>query len=229
MFRHLPKPNLPKLELQEINGMRYYKTPSGVLIPSVTTILSTIDKPELRKWKAKVGEAESKRVSKHATDRGHLIHNLCEKYLNNEKIDRDSIMPNIWAVFVKLKPFLNKLNDIRCLETSLYSEKLQIAGTVDCIATYNDTTLVVCDFKGSNKKKTIEQIPGYCLQVTAYAELYKEHTGIEISDAIIAMTVEQDNPSIFHIQVLDYRQLLFETISKFFINNSVINKDVNNG
>lgn len=39
---------------KDIGGKRYYETPSGKLLPSVTTILSILDKPALIQWSANV-------------------------------------------------------------------------------------------------------------------------------------------------------------------------------
>jgi hypothetical protein len=69
-----------------INGKRHYEvtTKDGVIIgafPSITTILSeTQDKTFLKKWKDRVGDAEAYKISVDATERGNVMHRLCELY-----------------------------------------------------------------------------------------------------------------------------------------------------
>lgn len=202
------------LEVTEVNDIRYYKAPSGALLPSVTSVLGSIDNPGITKWRKNVGEKKAEQIRQRAVDRGHEIHSLCESYLKDEKIDKLKMMPFIYALFLSIRPHLNKISNIKCLETCLYSEKLGIAGRVDCIANYNDT-LMVLDFKGSTKPKKLEQITNYCLQACAYALLYENMTGILITDAIIIMAVEQDIPLTFPIKVLDYKEQLLHVINQF--------------
>ena len=54
-------------------------------------------------------------------------------------------------MFQSAKSTLNRINNINCLETFLYSHYLGLAGRVDCIAEF-DGELAVIDFKTSTKK-----------------------------------------------------------------------------
>ena len=214
MFNHVNNYNLPVLEVQEINGFRYYKSPNGIMLPSITTVLGSKENPSLDRWKKSIGEKEAGKISKRAIDRGHIIHELCEKYLKNEPINKNSVMPWIWAMFLTIRPFLDKLSNIHCLETTLYSEKLGIAGRVDCIADYESKTAVV-DFKGSTKEKTIDHIENYCLQITAYSLMFEELTLIPIKKSFIMMAIEHEAPKLFSIKPDDYKNKLFQIINSF--------------
>lgn len=214
MFNHIEN-YFPLLPVEEVKGIRYYRAPSGALLPSVTSVLGAVEKPEIIKWRAKVGEKKSEQIRQRATDRGHIIHDMCEAYLKNEPINKSKVMPYVYALFLSIKPYLNKISDIRCLETCLYSEKIGIAGRVDCIGVYDDL-LMVMDFKGSTKVKTLEQIPNYCMQACAYSLLYEDMSGIHIDNAIIIMAVEQDKPLIFKIKTADYKDHLLQLIADFY-------------
>lgn len=222
MFDHITPFNFPQLEVIEKNGFRYYVSPNRILLPSVTTVLGATEHPTLKLWKKRVGEKESTKISKRAADRGNIIHSLAEKYLNNEKINKNDVMPWIWALFLQIKPFLDKMGTIYCLEQCLYSEILRIAGRVDCIG-YFENKLIVIDFKGSTKPKKLEHIENYCCQATAYSLMFNEmhrNVGIvnsAISEAIIVIAVEQDVPQFFHISISDYSTRLLQLIQNFHI------------
>ena len=47
---------------------------------------------------------------------------------------------------------MNKIDNIRALEATMYSDHLRLAGQADCIAEY-DGRLSIIDFKTSKKKK----------------------------------------------------------------------------
>jgi genome maintenance exonuclease 1 len=46
------------------------------------------------------------------------------------------------------------------------------------------------DFKGSTKAKRIEDIENYFLQATAYAIMWQERTGIQVSQIVILISCE---------------------------------------
>ena len=121
------------------------------------------------------------------------MHSLCENYLNNEVVSESE--PN-YTLFDSIRPFLNNINNIRCLETQLYSDYLKVAGTVDCIGDY-DGKLSVIDFKSSSKVKKWEYIHGYFLQTAAYAVMFEERTKIPVTNLVIMIAVENNPPCIF--------------------------------
>jgi genome maintenance exonuclease 1 len=187
-FSHVPV-NLPKLLREEVDGVRCYATPDGKRYPSVTTVLSDYNAESIQAWRKRVGDKAADRISKAATDRGTAVHKLVEDYLNNKTPDLSDCMPNSRAIFGRMKKELNKLNNIHCLEKSLFSHELRLAGTVDCIAEY-DGKLSVIDFKTSTRLKKKTDIRNYFMQAAAYATMYEEMTGNAIDNLIILIGVE---------------------------------------
>jgi hypothetical protein len=100
------------------------------------------------------------------------------------------------VTFGSLKPYLNRINNIHCLETQLYSDYLQVAGTVDCIAEY-DGRLSVIDFKTSKRMKSRDDIHGYFMQTAAYAVMFEERTKIPVDTLVILMSVDDEPAQIF--------------------------------
>jgi len=103
----------------------------------------------------------------------------------------------MWGTVV---PELHNINNIRCLESGLYSDHLEVAGTVDCIAEYKGK-LAVIDFKTSRKVKKREWISNYFMQCAAYSVAFEELTGIPVPKLVVIMGVD-DNP----VQVFEERR-----------------------
>jgi hypothetical protein len=195
MFNHIPLDTvIPKLVQVTDNGTRYYVTPEGFKYPSITTVLSQYNIKHIMEWRARVGEEQANKISRQAAGRGTRIHKICEDYLNNNlpsfknPLDQDN--------FNTFKPILNRINNIRCQETKLYSNHLRIAGTVDCIGEF-DNKLSVIDFKTSSKPKNREQIENYFMQAAAYAIMFEERVGIPVPKIAILISVDDSAPQVF--------------------------------
>lgn len=186
--------DFPKLDrVTNPDGSRLYSTPSGSQYPSVTTITGLLSKRAIIEWRKRVGEEVASAISSKASKRGTAIHKYFEDYLNNK-----IVMPNLVDVpmWNSLTPLLPRINNIHCLETSLYSDHLRVAGTVDCIAEF-DGKLSVIDFKTSSKIKTRDNIQSYFMQCSAYAVAFEERTGIPVSKIVILMGVDNEKPLVF--------------------------------
>ena len=67
-----------------IDGTRYYIVEGNtVAYPSITSVISHINRDKWAKWQKKVGLEEANRVRKHSTTRGTDLHKLFEVYLQN--------------------------------------------------------------------------------------------------------------------------------------------------
>ena len=186
--------DLPKLERDtKPDGTRVYKTPSGKSYPSVTTVTGLHSKAAIMAWRKKVGEEEANRISNRAATRGTRIHNLCESYLLGEHVEADIFDQTI---FKSLIPYLDSINNIHALEDPLYSDHLEVAGTVDCIAEYKGK-LAVIDFKTSARLKSRDDIHGYFMQTSAYAVAFEERTGIPVGKMVVIIGVDDNDPLIF--------------------------------
>ena len=92
MFKH-DLIELPRLE--RIDGaIRLYKTPTGALYPSVTTVIgAAADKSGLDDWIKAIGQEEANKISARAARRGTEVHRLCEDLILNRPIDLRREMP----------------------------------------------------------------------------------------------------------------------------------------
>lgn len=213
-FVGTPKP-IPNIVLKEQpGGKRFYVTPEGNKYPSITTVLSHNPKKWLEEWRSSVGHTKAKKITEDAGFRGDEMHLIFNKYLKNLDVG-SSHLPIPMQLFRMARPYLNKISNIRCLETPIYSDRLKIAGTVDCIADYNNV-LSVIDFKSSTRTKLKENITDYFCQATAYAVMYEELTGEPIDNIVIIISVDQGlSPLIFKETIDKYIKELFKSIKNY--------------
>lgn len=193
MFNHIHL-ELPKLKrVTSDDGTRVYETPTGKKYPSVTTVTGLLKKRAILEWRKKVGDEEANRIASTAARRGTRLHTLCEKHLLNENVSVNMFDQEMWN---SVKPHLSDINNIYALESSLYSNHLEVAGTVDCIAEYKGK-LSVIDFKTSRRVKTRDDIHDYFIQCSAYAVAFEEMTGKPVSRLVVIMGVDNEQPLIF--------------------------------
>ena len=184
-------------ERVEKNGNRYYVTPDGNHYPSITSVLAQQENLGLEAWKARVGEAEAKRISQESAHIGTSVHQMAEFYLSNYIIKLKDEDKKIVDTFNRLRFLLGNINNIVGLEIPLFSDLLRVAGTCDCIAEYNGQ-LSVIDFKTSRKPKKEEWIDDYYMQTFAYKLMFEEMTGIEIQQIVILVAcVESFDVQVF--------------------------------
>ena len=216
LFDHI-NINLPKLERETIDGVRYYKVPEEeefIKLVSITSVTSHKNRQFFADWRQKVGEENANKITKQATSRGTDMHTLCETYLKNEQLPND-ILPISQVLFGIAKPYLNNINNIHALENSLYSKVLGIAGTVDCIAEYNQE-LAIIDFKTSKKPKPRDWIEHYFVQCAAYACMLYELTGIMVKKFVIIMACENGECIVYEeYDKAKYIKLLTKYIREF--------------
>ena len=214
--------NLPELDFdlstETTTSGRRYITPNGEAYPSVTTVLSEYSKKAIMEWRNRVGEEQANKISNQASSRGTRLHTLCEKYLLNElsPLKLQSEMPDAKELFYKIKPQLDKnIGTIYSLEQALYSDKLRLAGRVDCIAEWNGELSVV-DFKTATKEKKEDWIENYFMQCAAYAVMFEERTGTPINQIVIAIAVANGDSQIFVKQKDDYLRGLNYFIYEYY-------------
>ena len=194
-FQHLGfglgRRRLPVLEQYTApDGVRFYNTPTGEKYPSVTTVLSLLGRENIAKWRERVGAENANTIARVAASRGTGVHNRIENYLNNVN-DIQPPTPLVQEMFGSIRPELDRINNIHCQETRMFSHHLRMAGTVDCIGEY-DGRLSVIDFKTSTKPKREEWIHSYFMQCAAYAIMYEELTFIPITQLVVLVAVEED-------------------------------------
>ena len=215
MFNHVEL-DLPQLEREMIDGVRYYKVPTLEELQkfvSITSVISHYSKEKFASWRARVGEEEANKITRKATSRGTDLHTLVEDYLHNRNLS--DVQPISEHLFKIAKPTLNRINNIYTLEGSLYSQYLGVAGTVDCIAEF-DGELAIIDFKTSKQPKPREWIDGYFVQCCAYACMLHELTGLSVKKFVIIMTCENGEVEVYEeYDKAKYIRLLTQYIKKF--------------
>ena len=215
MFNHVDV-NLPVLDRETIDGVRYYDVPDVegyTKLVSITSVTSWINREIFRAWRARVGNEEADKVTKAATSRGTDMHTLTEHYLKNEDLPTVQPLPEI--LFKQSKPQLNLIDNIHALEKSMYSLQLGIAGTVDCIAEY-DGELAIIDFKTSKKPKPRKWIDHYFVQCAAYACMLFELKDIAVKKFVIIMSCENGEVKVYEeYDKAKYIKLLSEYIREF--------------
>lgn len=159
----------------------------------MTSVVGLLKAQQIQEWRNRVGAAEANKISSRASRRGTSIHSLCEDYLLGKNPTADQFDHEM---FKSLVPILDRIDNIHCLETQLYSHHLQVAGTVDCIAEF-DGKLHVIDFKTSSKPKPKDWIHDYFMQTSAYAVMFEELTGIPVGRLLIVMGVDDHEPLVF--------------------------------
>ena len=172
-------------------------------------------------WRKRVGNEVANYVARTAAARGTSIHHMCEDYLNN--VEKD--WPDKWeehkkkflhyALFRVLRDkALVNISDIYAQECGLYSDKYKVAGRVDCIAKYNGV-LSIIDFKTSTRERSDAWNENYYIQGSAYAEMFSERTGIEISQIVILVVTGDGTVLEFIKEKYEYLDALIETVTEW--------------
>jgi genome maintenance exonuclease 1 len=219
MFEHVPV-ELTEMKTENRNGRREYKTPEGINLPSITTVLSILSRESIAKWRKKVGNEEANRISHRASTRGTAVHAIIEKYINNEENFKDGYTPDIIGSFLDLKPILDgRIGRVYAQEAPLYSNHLGVAGRVDCVAEF-DGKLSIIDFKTSMKPKRLDWIKNYFMQESAYAIMWEERTGRPITQLVTIISVDNHDPQIFIEHRDTWVRPLRDTIAQYNAENS---------
>tara|TARA_R100001480_G_scaffold23676_4_gene33962 strand:- start:12 stop:665 length:654 start_codon:yes stop_codon:yes gene_type:complete len=175
------------------NGNRLYRTPSGKAYPSVTTITGQLAKKAIQEWRERIGKEKAAAITAKASKQGTRVHHLCEDYLSNKEFRKKEFDLEMWQ---SIKPELDCIDNIHGLESKLFSDHLEVAGTVDCVGEYKGK-LSVIDFKTSSKFKTKEQIKNYFMQTAAYAVAFEERTKVPVSNLLIIMAVAHEGCVVY--------------------------------
>lgn len=208
---------LCKLNREEYNGRRFYISPSGSRLTSVTTFLGHFKKDIIKQWRQKVGEEEANKISAKASSRGTRFHSLMESYLSNDVgfLERENISFEQKKSFMDMKPVVDRIDNIHYIETMLYSESFGLGGQVDCIADFDGVPSII-DFKTSNKTKREEWITDYFQQCTLYSLMYEEMTGIQCKQIVVLISVDGvSKPQVFVRDRMYYMLDLTKKIKQF--------------
>ena len=214
MFVHVDdSKTLPDLQSKTLSNGRFYKV-NNRWYPSVTTVVNQETAEGIKRWEKRVGLNEAEKIRKQSAWRGTCYHEMVEDYLNNRTGSKDPF-PLVEYIFRSSKSTLDKINNIHTLESTLYSEKLSLAGRVDCIAEYNGE-LAVIDFKTTTKLKKVEWLENYFIQASAYAYMYWELTQCEVKKLVILSVADDGEVQVEErYDKVHYLELLIDLIKKF--------------
>ena len=175
-----------------------YQLASGDVAPSVTTILSILEKPGLHYWIANVTKAgeDWEEVRDAAGRVGTIAHRLIAAHLKGEAPDYHPLacLPDeaeqAEKCFLKYLAWEkeNPLTPVM-IETRLVSEEYRYGGTPDLLAEI-DGEFVLIDFKTGNAV-----YDSYLCQLAAYRKLLEEQ-GWPVADARIVRISPNENDSV---------------------------------
>jgi hypothetical protein len=187
------EPEKPTVEQIEWFDDRFYRVlaPSGErYYPSVTSILSIVNKPFLSRWRGDVGNYEADRRMNHAAWRGSRIHDAIHQLLSVDKEGRRLTVEmagqnghpygqDEWLNIMRFKEFYDIFKpDVIGSEVVVYSVLHEFAGTCD----------LLCNLKAGEYKigsRTKVQIP---------------EDGLYIGDVKTGKSVDDD----YHYQTAAY-------------------------
>lgn len=234
-FEYTPVPRV------EVNGKRFYATPDGNKLPSVTTILDKTKPAEkvqaLNEWRKRVGTERAQQITTEAANRGTRMHSYLEHYVKNGELKDRGTNPFSWASHVMAETVINqgivnRVNEFWGYEVPLYFPSVY-AGTTDAAGVHLNEDAIL-DYKQTNKPKKIEWIEDYFLQLCAYAEAHNELHGTKIKKGVILMCVKPEVDDMGNVLttpeyqefVLEganfdkYRDLWWRRVEQFYLLNT---------
>lgn len=166
--------------------------------PSVTTILSIVNKPQLDIWRGKLGNEEADRLMNEAGDIGTAVHDGIHAMnmggLPDDPLPLVSEILHTYANWAQAN-----IEEILHVEEPVYSHRNRFAGTPDLICRMNgDERLCLIDFKTSKGiwPEMELQLAGYSIAVC------EEHT--EKYQNMRRLIVRLDKENLGKIQVKEF-------------------------
>lgn len=164
----------------------------GVWFPSVTTVMAADPKPWLQVWREKWGE-RAERKMKIAGAVGTAFHDCVEQYLDTRaftvRMDSyDSCIPRVTGMMESwIEWAVNVDGIIDYTELKVISKCYRYSGTLDAVGNVSGLRMTL-DWKTGSRI-----YPEMAMQLAAYAQAYKEQTGIDIKQGMI-VHVSKDKP-----------------------------------
>jgi genome maintenance exonuclease 1 len=190
----------------------------------MTTVLSaTSDKKEsLERWRKRIGYEEAAVITRVASSRGTAMHSLVEDaILGKDWASNAPFDARMLASQIK-KNTLPRMSKLVAMEAQLFSRKLRIAGTVDCISVI-DGLLKVVDWKNSKRIKSSSEIEDYFVQIAGYAQMWFELTGQVIKDGLVVMACDDTvKPIEFEVKIRDWIPKLYQRVEAFHATKSTV-------
>ena len=201
----------PPLSQEQPDGSRLYRHPlTGELAPSVTTIISQINKPRLVGWSARLaaeyaisewdslgelspyGRKEAIRYAHErerdkASDLGTQVHLAIEHFVNGEPFEHSKEVSPFMTSFTRF--LMEKRPEFLRAETTVWNRTYGYAGTADIIAVIDGKTYLA-DWKSG---RSLHSEVGLQLSALAHGEFIITPEGQELEmphiDAVAAIHI----------------------------------------
>lgn len=191
-----------------------YYNKNGEEVPSVTTILKAVNKPQLISWAHFMGtrHVNIESLLENSAKFGNCIHDYLEAYFNNMyyvmmddeiNIDNYKKAVNNFKWFMKGKTFNTEMT-----ETSRSCEKY--GGTLDFYGEFNGKKMLI-DFKTSK-----DVYPTYLLQLGGYYGLIKDEVEVE-GAAILIVNAKRCIMKEINKHQLETYMHIFNKLVDFYI------------
>jgi len=188
----VPRFDYTSMSRQSIDGKRYYSTPTGEKLPSVTTILSATMPQEkidgLNNWRNAVGWQKAQTITTEAANVGTTMHKMLEEHcLGLSKPMGTNLVQKIAYPMAQkiISEGLVNLTECWGTELPLYFPGLY-AGSTDGAGLWKGAECIY-DFKQTNKPKKDEYVTDYFLQLCAYALAHNEIHKTNIRTGVVLM------------------------------------------
>jgi hypothetical protein len=203
------------------SGTRMYEI-GNYKLPSVTTVLgATKNQDFIKKWKARVGEANAEKIKNHSASRGTCMHKYLEHYVVGTNII------DLTPIGQEARPMADKIIEVGLTPVDeYYGSEVMLhypglyAGATDLICSHNGMETVV-DFKQSNRPKREEYIEDYYLQISAYAMAHDYVYGSQIKQGVIMICTPDLYYQEFKIEGIQLRKSKHEFLKRLDMYNEL--------
>lgn len=195
----------PTLTREEKNSVRHYRTPDNTLVPSVTTVLAANADEDaasaLNAWRARNGPVRAAEITNEAAARGTRMHAFLEGWVKTGILKDHGSNPYSKQSHTMAKQVISKglahATEFWGSEVSLYYPELY-AGTADLVGRWKGHDAIM-DFKQANRRKKIEWLDGYFMQLAAYATAHNRIHGTRIRHGVVLICTKDFEYQEFEI------------------------------
>lgn len=212
--------NLPVLSRANFDGEFFY-IPEGMELSkqnafrSVSNILRLTQedssKEALRKWEARIGYREAKRIRDEAISAGNAVHAYLHSYLTGGKT---KVIGNFYKPYLQaLNTLLPNFGDTLLSEQFVVSFKYQYFGKIDQLGFYRES-LTLSDLKTSLKPKlSINWVQDKMIQLAAYYIPIETLYPVEQAALIYLISDGSCNEFLFSPEQMEfYKELWLERL-----------------
>lgn len=170
----------PRYYPVEVNGRKLY-------YPSVTTVLTIINKPQLNKWMREQADAEA--IRDEAADIGTALHGALHQInLGGIPDTTDPMILRMADAYLEWEH--DMVDEVVAAELTVHSHLYQYAGKLDQVCRLKSGMLAMPDYKSSKAF-----YPEMGMQLAAYERGYREEYGVTEPIQRMVLRFHKDNPS----------------------------------